>query len=131
MKPILTVDANVITRLFLNDHPELSLKARKIFDSASNGKIQIYIDEVIIAEISWVLRSVYKYDKITITTLLEKLMSPQWIINPRKKLILKTLSRYKKYKLSYIDSWIWTISENARLSFVTFDKTLNKLSKST
>lgn len=129
MKPS-AVDANVIVRFFLNDHPLLSTKAKKYFESCRTSKTSVYVDEVIVAEVVWVLGSVYQMDKTIVISLFEKFLSQTWVTNPRKKSILKALSRYAIHNVSFIDCWIWTISKSNSLFLVTFDKSLDKLAKS-
>lgn len=130
MNQILAVDANVIIHFFLDDNPHLSPLAKKLFEQAESGNITIYIDEMIVAETVWVMRSYYKVDKEIIISLLQKLLMQKWALNPRKKLILQALSAYKSQTLNYIDCWLLTIIKNKHLLLTTFDKALDKLAKS-
>lgn len=126
-KPIVTIDTNVLLRFLRNDHPALSLMAKKIFDRAYNDDINIYLDEVILAETVWVLSSHYKTPKhLIVDKLLEQLYF-DWIINPRKKLMIKALGLFGKTNLSYIDCWIFTVNQSLGTSLETLDNNLKKL----
>jgi len=58
--PRWTVDANVIVRYLLADVPELTTKARGILMAVAEGRIVAVCDPVTLAEVVFVLSSVYK-----------------------------------------------------------------------
>lgn len=120
------LDANIIIRYLEADNLSLSPKAKKLFSRGEKGKIKIYLDEVIIAEVVWVLSSFYEQSRQAISTKLITLLNPKWITNPRKKLILATLNSYSVSNLSYIDNWILQVSKSKKLKLETFDKNLHK-----
>lgn len=126
-KPV-CIDTNVLIRFLRADHPQLSLKAKQIFLSAQKGETKIYLDEVIVAETVWLLASFYKQKKEKIASQLQELISQEWIINPRKKIILECLSLYSTGNLAFIDCWIYCVSKEIRGELKTFDRKLEKLS---
>jgi len=128
MKPSVVIDTNILLRYLRNDHPTLSIKAKKIFDKAYKNDVNIYFDEIVLAETIWVLSSYFKTPKsIIVSTLLEQLYF-DWIINPRKKLMIKALGLFEKTNLSYIDCWIFTVNQSLKTtSLETFDSDLKKL----
>jgi len=128
MKPSVVIDTNILLRYLRNDHPTLSIKAKKIFDKAYKNDVNIYFDEIVLAETIWVLSSYFKTPKsIIASTLLEQLYF-DWIINPRKKLMIKALGLFGKTNLSYIDCWIFTVNQSLKTtSLETFDSDLKKL----
>ncbi len=66
MKKTILLNANVVIRFFLNDHPKLSLQSKKIFSRSEKGLIKLYLDEVVLAEIIRTLSSFYKIRKTEI-----------------------------------------------------------------
>jgi len=129
VKKVVFIDTNVLLRFLLNDHQDLSPKAKLIFLKAQEGKIEIYLDEIVVAEAVWTLSSYYQIKKEKIIEILEKLISQNWIINPRKKLILEALLLYKLKNIHYIDAWIFVVNKNIKTKLFTFDKNLAKLTK--
>jgi predicted nucleic-acid-binding protein len=129
VKEVFFIDTNVLLRFLLNDHQDLSPKAKLIFLKAQEGKIEIYLDEIVVAEAVWTLSSYYQIKKEKIIETLEKLISQNWIINPRKKLILEALLLYKSKNIHYIDAWIFVVNKNIKTKLFTFDKNLAKLTK--
>ena len=127
MKQLITIDTNILLRYLRNDHPTLSIKAKKIFDRAYDNHINIYLDEIILAETIWVLSSFYKTPKSFIVSKLLEQLYFDWIINPRKKLMIKALGLFGKTNLSYFDCWIFIVNQNLKTSLETFDNDLKKL----
>ena len=121
------LDANIIVRFLENDSKELSPKAKRILESASKENRKLYIDEVVVAEVIWVLSSVYESPRDKIARQMSKLVNQNWVINPRKKTILNTLQRFSNSSLSYIDCWLLEVCAKRGLKLETFDKALQKL----
>lgn len=129
MTKTIIIDANIIIRFLLNDHPQFSTLTKSIFLKAQKGGIKIYFDEVIVAEVIWTLSSFYKIKKADLVDRLEKLISQDWVVNPKKNLILKALDLYNSSSLHYIDCWIFVVSKSLNLPLRTFDKSLEKIKK--
>ena len=125
MNPIL-IDANIILRYLLADHPQLSAQAKALFLRAEEGKVKLYCDEIVIAEVVWVLSSVYKTPKEKIVSQIEIILSQGRIVNPRKNLILESLTLHSISSLSYVDCWLLKLSEIEDLKLETFDQKLKK-----
>lgn len=120
-------DTNVIIRYLLRDHSELSPKAKKLIEQAESDKYEIWIDEVVIAEVVWVLTIHYHQPKDQITLSLLDLLSLKRLINPRKSLIKEALRLFATKNLSYVDCWLLAVSKSKDLKLETFDKSLQKL----
>lgn len=126
MIKIVCLDTNVLIRLFRNDHPQLSQKAKDIIILAEDGRNKLYIDEIVVAETIWTISTVYRESKQVIINNLTQLIQQRWVINPRKKLILNSLVRFSSSNLSYIDSWIYELAKAKSMKLETFDKDLQK-----
>jgi len=122
------IDTNIILRFLLKDNLPLYKQASKTFSEAEQGKYDVYIDEVVVAETVWVLSSHYHKPKTDITALLVHLMHKSWIFNSRKKIIIDSLERFANNNLSYIDSWVLAVCKNKRYTLKTLDKKLQKQS---
>lgn len=127
MTKTILIDANIIIRFLLNDHPKLSSLAKSIFLKAQGGLTRIYLDEIVLAEVVWTLSSFYKIKKVDLVDRLVKLLSQDWIVNPKKDLILQALNLYRSSNLDYIDCWVFVVAKSLRINLETFDKNLKKL----
>ena len=86
----------------------------------------MYFDEVIIAEVVWVLKSFYKLPKEDIVRRLIAIVSQSWVTNPRKKLVITSLEQFAATNFSYTDCWILAVSKHQEIKLETFDKDLQK-----
>lgn len=120
------LDANIIVRFLQNDNKELSPKAKRILELASKENRKVYIDEATVAEVIWVLSSIYESPKDKIAHQMSRLVNQNWVINPRKKTILNALQRFSNSNLSYVDCWLLEICAKYGLKLETFDKDLQK-----
>lgn len=130
MNGLVCLDTNVLVRFLRADHPQFSPKAKENFLQAQAGKIKIYLDELVVAESIWLLSSFYKLDRKEIVLKLQELILQKWIVNPRKKLVLKALQTFEKTKLDYVDCWVWWVNQSVGAKLQTFDKKLEKLATS-
>ncbi len=60
------LDANVVLRVLLADDPRQSPEARKLFVWAETRMGVLHLSAATLAEIGWVLRSYYKFDRVAI-----------------------------------------------------------------
>ncbi len=120
------IDTNIVLRFLRGDDPILSNRAKSLFLDAKQGKFTCYIDEVAIAESVWVLMSVYKTKREDIAHGLETLLAKDWVVNPRKHIMLRALAFYRTSTLNYIDCWLLAVSKEKHISLETFDIKLKK-----
>lgn len=125
MKPkrveIICIDTNVVLRFLMKGGSNLHERAVEIFKRAEGGDIKLYLDEVILAEVIWVLLSFYKMEKQEVGNVMSKLVACKWIVNSRKELMIEALGMWSKKKLSYIDSWFFVMSRDLGLRIESFD----------
>jgi len=116
------IDANIILRYVLNDHPELSPKARKII---SEHKIETPIE--VLCEVIFVLKSVYCIaQKDIVDTLLDFYKNTNCIL-PHREAVFKGLEYYSEKKLDFVDCILAGYAEIEKDEIFTFDDKLQKL----
>ncbi|MCA9371491.1 type II toxin-antitoxin system VapC family toxin [Candidatus Woesebacteria bacterium] len=118
------VDANIVLRFLLNDHPQLSQKAKAIITKST-----IFIDETVIAEVIWVLESFYELKKTDIVKNMSIFISFKHIESENKERIMQALNYYSLYNISYIDAWLLALRKDKKTTLATFDKTLQTLAQ--
>lgn len=128
MKTI-ALDANVVLRYLLADHPVFSQKAKKLFKIAEEGKLKLFLDEVVLAEIVWTLSSFHKIPRGKINEQLGILVSQNWLFCRRKKLMLEALNNFAKKNVDYIDAWLFSVAKKLNFQIGSFDKDFNRLDK--
>lgn len=126
---IVSIDTNVVLRFLVKGDSSLNESAEKIFLQAEAGELRLYLDEVILAEVIWVLTSFYKMKKEDIGKSLSKLLTCKWILNQRKELMTLAVSMYTKTKLHYPDCWLYVVTNNLGHGLRTFDLDLMKMAR--
>lgn len=119
------VDANVVLRYLLDDHPEQSDMANHLIENEN-----ILIPYEVIAEIVYVLQKVYKVDRSTISEILLDLFEYDNFIINNKEIVKEALSLFSSRSIDFVDSLLYGYKKVESYEIVTFDKKLNKLLES-
>ncbi len=123
------LDANVILRCLLADHPILSPKVKELFEAAEEGKLKLFLDEVVLAEVVWTLSSFHKISREKIAEQLRILISQKWLFCRRKKLILEVLKNFAEKNIDYIDAWLFSVAKKLNFQIASFDKDFDRLDR--
>lgn len=111
------IDANVILRYVLNDIPEMADKATEIIENGA------FTTTDILAEVSYVLRSIYKMTReqsaTTIKAVLEEVHADE------KAVLTYAMDLYASSSLDFVDCVIVGRHNIADIPVFSFDKKLN------
>jgi predicted nucleic-acid-binding protein len=118
------IDTNILIRFLTNDSPELSEKAVQILENN-----ECIITTLVLAEVVYVLTSVYKYEKDDLLPLFE-VMNMDNLVVEDKALNILALTRFCTTNLNFTDAWILARAEIEDTKVATFDKDLAKALKS-
>lgn len=117
------IDTNLIIRFLLNDNPRQADSVKLLFASLE----KLLIPDMVIAEIIWVLQSVYKFSKSDTTEKVQQFLSLNIFIC-NYKLLGETLMIYKENKISFVDAYLLALSLEKDLEGIySFDKGLDKV----
>ena len=95
--------------------------------SRTKESFKLFIDDVTLAEIIWVLKSVYLQKSKEISALLYPIIEHDGIVLNNKKIIVRTLKFFATHNLSYIDCYLYCLSKAKNIPLATFDTKLTKL----
>ena len=89
-----TLDTNVVVRVLIGDDPQQTPIAEKAFLAAieSGG---IYLPDVVLAEVAWVLRG-YDLDRATRHRLLEQLVRTRGVVVDDIDAVIDALDRFRQ-----------------------------------
>ena len=122
------LDANIILRFFLHDYEELWASADEIMRAASDGRIAIHLDPVIVSEVVYVLSSNYHMPRNEIVRLLETILTPQDTALPNKQRYLRALRIYAETNAHFGDACACAAAlEDCEGRLFSFDRTLSKI----
>ena len=118
------IDTNIIIRFLTSNDP---LLVEKIAEYLKKPENKFVLTDVAIAELVWVLLSVYTLPKETIIDKIGGLIElPNFILS--KSVISRTLALYSQHNIDYIDAYLAAYAiENEIKEIVSYDKDLNKI----
>jgi len=117
------IDTNIIMRYLLDDHKELSEKAKQIIDSET----KLFICDGVFVEIIYVLTKVYRVERELVKRTISELLSKRNIYISDESVIKKSLELFTKYHIDYMDSLLCAYNHTNSIKIETFDKKLEKL----
>lgn len=112
-------------RYLLDDHAELSARARQIIDSDKN----LFICDGVCAEIVYVLSKVYNVERELIKQTISEFLDKVNINVGNKVLINKSLELFSSNNVDYIDCLLCAYNHIENVKVETFDTKLKKLLK--
>ena len=119
------VDANIILRYALDDHNELSAKARQIIDSNI-----VYVPVEVLCEVVFVLLRVYGASRQDIGQELYNFFEKSSCILPHREVIMKGLELFADSNLDFVDCILVGYKSIEGATIETFDaKLLNVLNR--
>ena len=122
LKNMLKIDANILLRYLLNDHAELSPKAKEILDQHT---VEVPIE--VLCEAVYVLNGHYSIDRQSVTKELIRFFEQTQCLLPHRKAVLQGLEYFGKTNLDFVDCVLAGYSEIEKDEIFTFDHKLKKL----
>ena len=122
------VDANVILRYLLRDNEEQWAKADALMREMENGNLQMLCDPVQLAEIVWVLTSVYGLERAQIANSLASIVSASSFRVPDKDRYVRALNLYGTSVRDFGDACACAAAlEECDGRLFSFDRKLSKV----
>ena len=100
------VDTNVLLRFLTGDPPELASQAKMLFKSVEQGEVELVIDEIVVAEMVWVLQSFYGYTQQEIAQVLQELLNCDGLITEDKPGLLAALLLFSEKQVDFADAMV-------------------------
>ncbi len=113
------IDTNYIIRYLMNDNVEMANIAEEVLTSQN-----VYISNEVLAEVVYVLISVYEISKEEVSDMLILLLSSNNIATLDEQLVNQALVIFKEKNLDFVDCLLCANSSNNTIK--TFDKKLLK-----
>ena len=129
MKGTVVLDANVILRYLLADHPAHFLKAKAILDGVQNGSTTAFIGEGVLVECVYVLLKVYDVTRVEVADKLLGLMSYRGIKAHAPQVLLDALRLFRERNVDIVDAIVVATARRNEWAAVSFDSDVRKLLK--
>lgn len=116
------IDANVILRYLLGDHPEYSPRAAEIIETST-----VFAACEVLCEVVYVLGGVYAVDRNTIKEKLIELITLDTVVVDDAGVLTVALQTYADRKIDFVDALLYAHKKVHSDSIFTFDQKLIKL----
>ena len=121
------IDTNLIIRFLLNDDPKKAIRVEELLSDKNNNYL---ILDLVVAEIIWVLKSYYQFDKDLIIDKIKALIHLD-SISCSKVLLDHALDIWEKNNISYVDSYIIATAISENLKVYSYDLKFDKVNSVT
>ena len=118
------VDTNIILRWLLGDNKELSSKAEKLIEQAKPSTL--LVTDIVVAEITYVLRSTGRDRKQTSEALL-LVGRTEAFKYENEELVMAIINLLVETNLDFADCYLLARARREKLGLATFDNPLEKL----
>jgi len=115
------LDTNMILRFLLNDNAEMNAKVTEIIESES-----VKVTNEVIAEVVYVLRSVYKMERNVIANAVMTFLNISSVHSDNYTVLETGLSKYSEVSLDFVDCLLYAYHTVQGFDICTFDKKLLK-----
>ena len=118
------LDANVVLRFLRNDDPSQSPAAERLFARAKNGKAELVITAVTVAEIFYVLARVYKLARPEAAARLLPLCQSAVLEVEQRHRVLDALHRVALANVDFGDAYLAATAAEHGEQIASFDQDL-------
>ena len=116
------LDTNVLVRFLTHDDPEQTPIAIKLMRSLSPSSPG-FVSLVAIAELTWVLTSLYRLEKSEVELVLENLLRSDALVVERSEIVWQALRKFKTCNAGFSDCLVERCGHAAECLYTfTFDK---------
>jgi len=128
MTDTIYADTNLFIR-FLTSLPEdQSEKANRFFIKISLGNAELFVCDIVIYEIVYVLERVYKVSRNEIYNKVLSILSMENVIIENRSIIVAALKYYKEKNINYNDAYIASHAVKNNINkILTFDNDFKKI----
>lgn len=117
------LDTNVLVRYVVQDDPEQSEVAARLVEGRCTRESPGFVSQLVLAELVWVLRGAYGYDKPVVVSVLRQILQTSELTVDRPALAWAALSDYEKGPADFADCLIGHQNHAAGCAVTfTFDK---------
>ncbi len=121
------VDTNIFLRYLTGDDPEQAPKARTLLERAERGEEQLITTVLTIAEIIWVLESVYELSRASIRAKAVAILGLDGLTVEHQDVLLQAIVWYEEKNVDFADAYSAAWMEHRGLDEVyTFDQDFNR-----
>ena len=126
MRNKVLLDANIIIRFFEGENALHYEKSVEIIEKISEGKIKALLLDLVIAEIIYVSRRIYKREKMEISTVLREMILMEHLYVENQPIVLEALTLYAVKNIDFADAILCAKKRLEGFEVLSYDKDVKK-----
>jgi predicted nucleic-acid-binding protein len=125
---LIGLDSNVLVRYLTQDDAVQSKKADQLIEKALSAGDPLYLNQIVICEVSWVLGSAYGYGMSELADTIEKILTAAQFAFEDKNSLWQALAAFRTSGSDFADCLIGARNFGAGcVTTLTFDKRAGRL----
>jgi predicted nucleic-acid-binding protein len=104
------IDTNILVRYLTNDNPEQCSQVGSLFAKYSGHESSIFINNVVLCELVWVLDRGYKYTSEQISMALKLILQTPEFVFDNHKLLTKAVIEYERSRTADLSDIIISLA---------------------
>lgn len=122
------LDTNVLVRLLVEDDDAQVARARAFVGAAVDRGEDLYVGDVVLCELVWVLERAYRFERAAIVTALRGLRGPRHVVLASSARVDRAIAHYAAGTGDFADHLLHAHATDAGCdAVVTFDAALHAL----
>lgn len=121
------LDTNVIVRFLAREPPRMAQRAERLLARAQAGEITFRLTPIVVAEIVWVLRTIYRREPGEIAAGLSALLRADGIYTDQRDTLLEALDLMVEKRVAFPDAFVAVSARQANEPVCTFDADFKRL----
>lgn len=128
MKLPRVIDANILLRFLTNDEPLQVAACEALLLRVESGREQVFLPDIVIADIVWTLEKYYQVEKKRINELLNSVLAAEGLICNNKGQVLTALSIYSIRNIDWTDAFVAAqMIEKGQHEIYSYDKDFDRI----
>ena len=125
---MIAVDSNIFMRWLLNDDKEQADAIAALVRKFEKGGERLWASDTVIAEVVWVLESVYDVSPKDVSQYIESLLDVQTFEFENRERLLRAVELYRAHSVDFIDCYIVASAKDKGIStVVSYDRDFRKM----
>lgn len=98
------IDANVILRYLTDEPPDQAEAVARLLGNASAGTVVLTVDEIVVAEVVWTLKSYYRMTRAEIVDVMLRFLASKGISCQDAEIVFRALVLLAEKNLDFADA---------------------------
>ncbi len=120
------LDANVLARFLVQDHPKQSAAATELFERAERREVLLHLDGLAVAEAVYVLTGLYNRQRSGVVGALLAIIQNIGVETAEREIVMDALQRFGGMHVDFPDAWLAARAAHGGCQVASFDRDFDK-----